>query len=78
MVSDKSQARSQGTVDMLTQQPVKGRKKGGGIRLGEMERDALIAHGVAFCLNDRLMKCSDYSEGYICETCGSLISAYLR
>lgn len=28
-----------------------------------MERDALLAHGVAFCLNDRLLKCSDYSEG---------------
>jgi len=27
-----------------------------------MERDALLAHGVAYCLNDRLLKCSDYSE----------------
>ena len=34
-------------------QPVKGRKKHGGIRLGEMERDALLSHGVAFCLQDR-------------------------
>lgn len=78
MVSDKSQARSQGVVDVLTQQPIKGRKKGGGIRLGEMERDALIAHGVAYCLNDRLLKCSDYSEGYICDKCGGMLSSYLR
>lgn len=78
MVSDKSQARSQGTVDILTQQPIKGRKKGGGIRLGEMERDGLIAHGVAFCLNDRLLKCSDYSEGYICTICGDMLSSFLQ
>jgi DNA-directed RNA polymerase I subunit RPA2 len=55
---------------------VKGRKRGGGIRLGEMERDALIAHGISYCLHDRLMNCSDYSEGYICSQCGSILSTY--
>lgn len=57
---------------------MKGRKKGGGIRLGEMERDALIAHGVAYCLNDRLLKCSDYSEGFICDNCGQMISSFMK
>merc|ERR1712228_441399 len=78
MVSDKSQARAKGIVDVLTQQPVKGRKKMGGIRFGEMERDSLLAHGAAFCLNDRLMKCSDYSEGYVCTKCGSILSTYVN
>lgn len=55
MVSDKSQVRSTGPVTAITRQPVKGRKKHGGIRLGEMERDALLSHGVAFCLQDRYM-----------------------
>lgn len=41
-----------------------------------MERDSLLAHGAAFCLNDRLMKCSDYSEGYVCKKCGSILSCY--
>lgn len=50
----------------------------GGIRLGEMERDSLLAHGAAFCLNDRLMKCSDYSEGYVCNKCGSILSTYVN
>lgn len=78
MVSDKSQARATGPYDALTHQPVKGRKKHGGIRFGEMERDSLLAHGAAFCLNDRLMKCSDYSEGYVCKKCGSILSCYLN
>ncbi len=43
-----------------------------------MERDSLLAHGAAFCLNDRLLKCSDYSEGYVCRKCGSIISCYLN
>jgi len=43
-----------------------------------MERDSLLAHGASFCLNDRLMKCSDYSEGYVCTGCGSIISCYLN
>ena len=43
-----------------------------------MERDSLLAHGAAFCLNDRLLKCSDYSEGYVCRKCGSILSCYLN
>ena len=43
-----------------------------------MERDSLLAHGASFCLNDRLMKCSDYSEGYVCAKCGSILSCYVN
>ncbi|KAF9464822.1 DNA-directed RNA polymerase I polypeptide 2 [Collybia nuda] len=74
MVLDKFQVRTTGPVDPVTRQPVKGRKRAGGIRFGEMERDALIAHGTSFLLQDRLMNCSDYSTTWVCRTCGSLIS----
>lgn len=74
MVSDKSQVRSVGAVNQLHRQPVKGRKKGGGIRFGEMERDSLLAHGVSFMLHDRLMNGSDYHVAPICSSCGSLLS----
>jgi DNA-directed RNA polymerase I subunit RPA2 len=74
MVGDKWQVRTIGPVDQITRQPVKGRKKGGGIRFGEMERDALLAHGTAYLLQDRLMNCSDYSTAWVCRTCGSMIS----
>ncbi|KXS19140.1 beta and beta-prime subunits of DNA dependent RNA-polymerase [Gonapodya prolifera JEL478] len=74
MVSDKYQVRTVGPVHNLTQQPVKGRKRAGGIRFGEMERDSLLAHGTSFLLQDRLMNCSDYSQSYICKTCGSILT----
>jgi len=48
-----------GPVDAVTKQPVKGRKRGGGGRIGEMERDALISHGTPFLMQDRFMDCSD-------------------
>jgi DNA-directed RNA polymerase I subunit RPA2 len=76
MVSDKSQARSTGPVMAVTRQPVKGRKRHGGIRLGEMERDALLSHGVAFCVHDRLLNCSDLHVAYACSTCGGFLNVY--
>ncbi|KAI8443627.1 hypothetical protein BY996DRAFT_6427196 [Phakopsora pachyrhizi] len=69
MVGDKWQVRTTGKVDQLTRQPVKGRRRGGGIRFGEMERDALLAHGTLFLLQDRLMNCLDYSTAWICKRC---------
>jgi len=66
MVMDKFQVRATGPINQLTKQPVKGRKKGGGMRLGEMERDSLISHGVSFCMYDRLL---DSSDGFVCNVC---------
>ena len=60
------QVRSTGTVNQLTKQPIKGRKMGGGIRFGEMERDSLLAHGAAYLLHDRLHACSDYHTMDVC------------
>lgn len=69
------QVRSTGPVNPSTRQPIKGRKFGGGIRFGEMERDALLAHGAAYLLHDRLHTCSDYATMYVCSACGSLLAA---
>ncbi|KAG0238636.1 putative DNA-directed RNA polymerase I subunit RPA2 [Mortierella sp. GBAus27b] len=78
MVSDKYQVRTTGPVHNLTMQPVKGRKRAGGIRFGEMERDSLLAHGVSYLLQDRLMNCSDYSISNVCTKCGSITSPISR
>lgn len=77
MVSDKFQVRTTGQVNALTGQPVKGRSKGGGIRVGEMERDSLIAHGCAFLLQDRLMDCSDKTRAWVCRKCGSMLGTMM-
>jgi DNA-directed RNA polymerase, beta subunit/140 kD subunit len=74
MVNDKFQVRSTGPINSLTMQPVKGRKRSGGIRVGEMERDALIGHGTAFLLQDRLLNCSDYAQTPVCRECGSILT----
>ncbi|GAB2280980.1 DNA-directed RNA polymerase I subunit RPA2 [Dionaea muscipula] len=74
MVSDKFQVRSTGIVDQITRQPIKGRKHGGGIRFGEMERDAMLAHGAAYLLHDRLHSSSDYHIADVCSLCGSVLT----
>ncbi|CAN1190368.1 DNA-directed RNA polymerase I subunit 2 [Linum perenne] len=75
MVSDKFQVRSTGPNDQITNQPIKGRKSRGGIRFGEMERDAMIAHGASYLLHDRLHTCSDYHVADVCSKCGSVLTA---
>uniref|UniRef100_A0AAR2L043 DNA-directed RNA polymerase subunit beta n=1 Tax=Pygocentrus nattereri TaxID=42514 RepID=A0AAR2L043_PYGNA len=78
MVSDKFQVRTTGARDKVTNQPVGGRNVQGGIRFGEMERDALLAHGTSFLLHDRLFNCSDRSVAQVCMNCGSLLSPLLE
>lgn len=73
MVSDKFQVRTTGSVHALTRQPIGGRKRKGGVRLGEMERDALIGHGCSYVLQDRLMYSSDYTKFIYCVNCKSIL-----
>jgi DNA-directed RNA polymerase II subunit RPB2 len=73
--ADKMHSRASGPLVMLTRQPAEGRAREGGLRFGEMERDCVVAHGMAEFTKERLMECSDSFSCYSCKDCGLLAIA---
>jgi DNA-directed RNA polymerase II subunit RPB2 len=72
MVKDKINYRAQGPRTVLTHQTVQGRANDGGLRIGEMERDGLIAHGItAFLQESMLVRGDDYYMA-ICNKTGTV------
>ena len=75
MVSDKQHSRSIGPMVNLTRQPAEGRSRDGGFRIGEMERDVMIAHGMTRFCKERMFDVSDKFSVHVCKKCG-LIATY--
>jgi DNA-directed RNA polymerase II subunit RPB2 len=70
MVKDKINYRARGPNTQLTRQAVQGRANDGGLRIGEMERDGVMAHGASAFLNDSFMVRGDEYFMAVCNTTG--------
>lgn len=75
MVNDKQHSRSIGPMVNLTRQPAEGRARDGGFRMGEMEKDGLLAHGMNRFCRERLYDVSDKFNVHVCKKCG-IIAQY--
>ena len=70
IVSDKMHSRSTGPKQQLTRQPVGGRANNGGGRIGEMERDSILSHGISSFLRESVMERSDKYTVQVNENSG--------
>lgn len=70
MVKDKAHARARGAYLALTRQPTEGKRRNGGQRVGEMERDTFLAYGASAIMRERLFTQSDPYSMMICSQCG--------
>jgi DNA-directed RNA polymerase II subunit RPB2 len=72
MVKDKINYRARGPRTLLTRQTVQGRANDGGLRVGEMERDGIIAHGISHFLQESMMIRGDEYFMAICNKTGTI------
>ena len=72
MPKDKINYRAKGPRSNLTRQTVGGRANDGGLRIGEMDRDCLIAHGMSHFIRESMMVRGDQFKVAICNKSGCL------
>ena len=72
MTKDKINYRGTGPRTVLTRQSVDGRANDGGLRIGEMERDALIGNGMSHFLSESFLKRGDEYFVAICNQTGMI------
>jgi DNA-directed RNA polymerase beta subunit len=72
MVNDKEHSRAMGPMVNLTRQPAEGRSRDGGFRIGEMERDVMVAHGMSKFCRERMYNVSDKYAVHVCKKCGMI------
>ena len=72
MPEDKWNARAEGRREQRTHAPTGGRGNQGGLRIGEMERDAILGHGISDFVRESYMKRADSYTTVLCNGCGTI------
>ena len=72
MTEDKWNARGAGRREQRTHQPTGGRGNQGGLRIGEMERDAIVGHGIMDFVKETYTKRADAYSTFVCNGCGTI------
>ena len=72
MVKDKINYRATGKRNFLTRQTNQGRANDGGLKIGEMERDGIMAHGLSYFLNESYMVRGDQYFMGVCNKTGAI------
>jgi hypothetical protein len=72
MVKDKINYRATGKRNFLTRQTNQGRANDGGLKIGEMERDGIMAHGLSYFLNESYMVRGDQYYMAVCNKTGAI------
>lgn len=73
---DKTKERTTGERNAMTNQPVSKRIFDGGLRIGEMEKDAFVTHGSMFGLHEKLTTHSDIQIREVCTVCKSIFCSH--
>lgn len=75
---DKRYVVESGPTDIITRQPLEGKSVDGGLRIGEMERDVLLAIGVTMFAMEKHYYHSNQETIYVCEKCGTVPTVNVR
>ena len=62
---------STGPTCAITRQPLDGKAKQGGLRIGEMEHDVLVSQSLGRFIMEKMREDSDYFTIYVCRNCNN-------
>ena len=72
MISDNSSAVDKPTLDIRTQQTIRGINNSGGTKFGEMEKDCWFCIGAMDAVEGKMFKDCDAKTAYVCNRCHNI------